>query len=278
MRLIASVMAALCFVQHAAASDRTAMDAVNENRVLVIAHRGDSKAAPENTLPAFESAVKVGVDFIELDYHHSADGVPVVLHDATLDRTTTAVKLWGGEKIPVASRTAAELTGLDAGAWFGPKFAGTKLPTLDESLDTILAGGFCMVERKAGDAATLVKMLREKKALDRVVVQAFDWKFIADCHRIEPKLVLGGLGSKEFSAEKLDEIAKAGARIVGWKGEDLREADVAAIHTRGLRVWTFTIDDPALAQKLLSWGVDGLISNVPAKIKEVVAHHARPGK
>lgn len=251
------------------------MEAVNENRVLVIAHRGDSKAAPENTLPAFESAIKVGVDFIELDYHHSSDGVPVVLHDATLDRTTTAVRLWGGEKIPVASRTAAELARLDAGAWFGPKFAGTKLPTLDESLDRILAGTFCMVERKSGDAATLVKMLREKKALNRVVVQAFDWKFIADCHRIEPTLVLGGLGSKEFTAAKLDEIVKTGAKIVGWKGEDLREADVAAIHARGLKVWTFTIDDPALAQKLLTWGVDGLISNVPAKVKSVVRQQSQ---
>jgi glycerophosphoryl diester phosphodiesterase len=261
-------------LQAAAASDRTAMDAVNENRVLFIAHRGDSKAAPENTLPAFESAVKVGVDFVELDYHHSSDGVPVVIHDANLDRTTTAVALWGGEKIPVASKTAAELARLDAGTWFGPKFAATKLPTLDESLDTILAGSFCMVERKSGDARTLVTLLRKKKALDRVVVQGFDWKFIADCHRLEPKLVLGGLGSKEFSTAALDEIAAAGAKIVGWKGEDLRQADVTSIHARGLRVWTYTIDDPELARKLLAWGVDGLISNVPAKIKTVVAEHA----
>jgi glycerophosphoryl diester phosphodiesterase len=158
--------------------------------------------------------------------------------------------------------------------WFNPKLTGTKLPTLDQSLDTILAKSFCMIERKAGDAQTLVKLLREKKALDRVVAQAFDWKFIADCHRLEPKLILGGLGSKEFSPQKLDEIAATGAKIVGWKGEDLKQADVVAIHARGLRVWTYTIDDPDLARKLLGWGVDGLISNVPAKIKTIIAQRS----
>jgi glycerophosphoryl diester phosphodiesterase len=248
---------------------------VAERRTLVIAHRGDSKAAPENTLAAFASAVKVGVDFVELDYHHSSDGVPIVIHDETLDRTTDAVRQWGGEKLPVAARSAAELARLDAGTWFDKRFADQKLPTLDASLDAILPTTFCLVERKAGDAPTLVKMLREKRAIDRVVVQAFDWKFLADCHKLEPKLVLGALGSKELRPAQLDEIVAAGASAVGWKGDDLRPRDVDAIHARGLKCWAYTINDGEKVRKLLEWGVDGIITDVPAMVNPLVSAAGR---
>jgi glycerophosphoryl diester phosphodiesterase len=252
----------------------TAATRVAERRTLVIAHRGDSKAAPENTLAAFESAVRVGVDFVELDYHHSSDGVPIVIHDETLDRTTDAVKRWGGEKLPVVARSAAELVWLDAGTWFDAKFARQTLPTLDKSLDTILPSTFCLVERKAGDAATLVKMLREKRAMSRVVVQAFDWKFLADCHKLEPKLVLGALGSKELRAAQLDEIVAAGATAVGWKGDDLRQRDVDAVHARGLKAWAYTINEPEKVRKLLAWGVDGIITDVPVTVKPMLEQRA----
>jgi glycerophosphoryl diester phosphodiesterase len=241
-----------------------------QRRTLVIAHRGDSKAAPENTLAAFAAAVKVSVDFVELDYHHSADGVAIVIHDETLDRTTNAVKHWGGQKLPVAARPAAELARLDAGSWFAPQFASEKLPTLDASLDAILPSTFCLVERKAGDAKALVKMLRDKRAIDRVVVQAFDWKFLADCHKLEPTLVLGALGSKELRPAQLDEIVAAGASAVGWKGDDLRESDVAAIHARGLKCWVYTINDGEKVRRLLDWRVDGIITDVPARVKPLV--------
>src|ERR1700733_11875767 len=77
---------------------------ITQHRVLVIAHRGDSLVAPENTLPAFQSAVEAGSDLVELDYVHSADGVPIVIHDETLDRTTDAKALFGGSNIAVDSK------------------------------------------------------------------------------------------------------------------------------------------------------------------------------
>lgn len=241
-----------------------------ERRVLVIAHRGDSATHPENTLPSFASAVKVGVDFVELDYYHSADGVPVVIHDKTLDRTTDAIAKWGKKKIDVTSKTAADLATLDAGIWKDRQFAGTKLPTLAQSLDTIHAGSMCLIERKGGDAATLVKLLRQRRELGQVVVQAFDWKFLADCHEQEKTLSLGALGSKELTAEKLLEIVASGAKVVGWKGEDLRKRDILAIHARGLKAWAYTINDEALARKLIGWGLDGVITDMPGKLKKVV--------
>lgn len=244
---------------------------VQMNRVLVIAHRGDSKVAPENTLPAFASAVKLGVDFVELDYHHSADGVPVVLHDKELDKRTNAAQLWGGKDIPVASKTLAELRTLDAGSWFAPSYAGTRIPTLDEALDTIGKGALAMIERKAGDAATCVDLLTRKGLLRRVVVHAFDWDYLANCHRLAPGLITGALGEKELTPKRVEAARNAGAQIVGWKNEDLTKEGIDAVHAGGLRAWVWTVDDPARAKKLIDWGIDGLITNAPAKIKEIVA-------
>src|SRR3989442_493509 len=99
---------------------------------MVIAHRGNAVAAPENTLPAFESAVQLGADLVELDYRHSADGVPVVFHDEHLERTTDAPRRWGLQKARLCEKSAAELGELDAGSWYGRQFGGTRIPTLAE--------------------------------------------------------------------------------------------------------------------------------------------------
>src|SRR3954470_1482511 len=114
-----------------------AWDAIDSNRRMLIAHRGGARIAPENTLPAFSSAMALGVDFIELDYLHTANNVPVVFHDRTLDRTTNAVALWGGRDIALKSKTAEELYQLDAASWFDARFAGARIPTLEEALALI---------------------------------------------------------------------------------------------------------------------------------------------
>jgi len=238
------------------------------DRVLVIAHRGDSKAAPENTLAAFRSAVAEGVDLVELDYLHSSDGVPVVFHDKELDRTTDAVKHFGGRKTPLASKSFAELRKLDAGSWFDARFAGERIPTLDESLGAIQAGSVTLIERKTGDAATLVKLLKDKKLLDRVVVQAFDWDFLAECRRLAPELTLVALGEKSIVPERLAAAAKFAPAGVGWRDKDLTPQAIAAIHERGLKVWVWTVDDPQRAKELVAAGIDGVITNVPGKLKQ----------
>src|SRR5690349_4829455 len=91
---------------------------VNSSKVLVIAHRGNSSVAPENTLPAFQSALDAKADLIELDYYHAADGVPVVIHDEILDRTTNSEDVFGQPKLVVDSYSSADLKKLDAGTWF----------------------------------------------------------------------------------------------------------------------------------------------------------------
>ena len=256
---------------------------LQEKRTIVIAHRGFSAVAPENTQAAFELAKAAGADLIELDYYHSKDGVPVLMHDGTLDRTTDAKVKFGAEKVAPKDRTAAELTSLDAGKWFSPQFAGNKVMTLDAALDVIQNGGRTLIERKQGDAATCVELLRKKNLVNELVVQAFDWSYLRDFHAIEPRQVLGALGppgsydgkrltaeEKELNPKWVDEVLKTGSKAVVWNKQISKEA-VAYAHKKGLKVWVYTINDPALANDLLDMGIDGIITDNPALIWKTLA-------
>lgn len=274
----------LTVVQTAAcAATAPALALLQADRPLVIAHRGWSAAAPENTLPAFDLALQAGADLVELDYHHTADGVPLVIHDGTLKRTTNSAALWPEGEQRVAQRTLAEVRPLDAGAWFKPSFAGTPLPTLEEALTLIQKSGVTLIERKAGDAPTLARLLRERNWVNAAVVQSFDWEYLRALHAELPGQVLGALGprgrpdGKPLTAEEkilspahLDELAAVGARVAVWSSDLTRES-VAAAHARGLKVWVYTIDDPELMRAILALGVDGIITNRPALLWRTMA-------
>jgi glycerophosphoryl diester phosphodiesterase len=261
------------FSMRAADTNLPALNLMVAKRPLVIGHRGYCQFAPENTLPSFKLAVTAGADLVELDYHHSKDGQLIVMHDFDLDRTTDATNRWRGRKIKVESKTAAEIQTLDAGSWFDPKYAGTKVPLLTEALDTIQQGSVTLIERKAGDPEPCVKLLRSKGLINRVVVQSFDWEYLRGFHSIEESQVLGALGPpaklsdgkkpegpKELSAAWLDELQKTGAKVAVWNNK-VSKAAVDAAHQRGLRVWVYTINDPAEANRLLDMGVEGIITN-----------------
>lgn len=244
------------------------------SRPLVIAHRGNSSAAPENTLSAVRSALALGVDGVEFDYHHSADGVPVVFHDEFLDRTTNARTLWGRSRVKIADCTVDQLQELDYGSWFsdGVAFAKEPLATLDATLDLICgADALAVIERKSGDASTLVKLLQRKQFEQRVVVMAFNWRFLADCHEQDPTLRLVALGDKPLTASRLDEIAATPAKIVGWDQRELNSAVISAIHERGWQAWTWTVDATSRMQDLTTWGIDAITSNCPGRLLEVLA-------
>jgi len=272
----------------AADSNAPALRLLQLDRPLVIAHRGYSALAPENTLPAFRYALTAGVDLVELDYHHTRDGLPVVIHDGTLDRTTDAGTRWGVEKIPVTSKTAAELQTLDAGLWFSTHFAGTPLPLLAEALDLIQPQGVTLLERKGGDAATCAQLLRGRQLINRVVVQSFDWDYLRELHHLAPDQVLGALGppaqhadgrkvapaERFLSAAWLDAARDTGARLMVWNDQVTREA-VALTHQRGQKVWIYTIDDGEAAGRLFDLGVDGIISNNPPVIWKALATRRR---
>lgn len=259
---------------------------ISSPRPLVIGHRGYASTAPENTLASFERALQAGVDLVELDYYHASDGIPVVIHDGTLDRTTDALSRWGGKNLPVQERTSAELTGLEAGAWFKPPFPGQRLPTLETALDRIQARGVTLIERKGGEPSTLVSLLNRRQWVNRLVVQSFDWEFLRGFHQLEPRQVLGALGppggragrklsdpEKALNRAWLEEIKGLGARIAVWN----RQVDAEAVreaHALGLRVWVYTLNDPEPAAEVLQAGVDGIITDNPPIVWRALALHA----
>ena len=278
--LITATMSLDCAAQ---ATQSPAEALLGESRPLVIAHRGYSALAPENTLPSFEYALTAGADLVELDYHHSKDGVPIVIHDYDLDRTTDADEQTGRKKSRVDSMSATDLQRFDAGKWFHARFAGTRLPLLAEALDTIQKRGVTLIERKAGDPATCIQLLKERNLINKVVVQAFDWAYLKEFHQLEPNQVLAALGPPStYNGVKLSDAEKAlspkwnqavkelGARAIVWNRQASKEA-VEDAHKQDLKVWVYTINDPQLARDLLNAGVDGIITDNPAIIFRALA-------
>lgn len=261
------------------ANPSPALRRIQQPGPLVIGHRGFSARAPENTLPSFRQALAARADLVELDFHATADGALVVLHDGTLDRTTDAIARWGGKEHSVSRRRLDELAGLDAGRWFGASYAGTRIPTLAEAVETIQRGGCTLIERKGGSADALVSLLRKRNWLETVVVQSFDWEFVKQARALAPQLVLGALGppsswhgrrltdpEKALNPEFLDAVVQTGSQLVVWNAM-VDTASIREAHDRGLRIWIYTIDDPVEAARLVREGVDGIITNDPEVVR-----------
>jgi len=260
-------------------------------RPLVIAHRGFSTAAPENTLPAFELALAAGADLVELDVHRSADGVWVVIHDATLDRTTDAVSRRGRRRLAVRDVSWEELCALDAGSWFQPRYAGTRVPSLTEAVRLIRTGGCIpLIERKAGEPADLVRLLRELNVAREVVVQSFDWHFLRLVHEEAPEITLAALGppsrlpdgSRGDQTDPSLDDARArraeptGARVLVWDHYHIHAAGVRAAQKRGFKVWVYTVNADPDYERVLVAGVNGLITDQPARLWRFLALRKGP--
>jgi len=228
--------------------------------VLSIGHRGNSLFAPENTLAAFTAALGKA-DLVELDGHVSSDGVIVVMHDSTVDRTTDGTGA-------ISTKTLAQLKLLDAGSWFAPAFTGERIPTLEEALAAILPQATPLIERKAGSAEAYVAELRRLNAVSNVVVQSFDWPFLAAVNALEPAIRLGALGSGAFTAATLTNIMNTGARMVAWEKASVTPAMLDLVRSAGLTLFVWTVDG-AQIQTFINMGVDGIISNDPGLVQQL---------
>ncbi len=246
-----------------------------EPRVLVIAHRGNSSEAPENTLAAFRQAAAMRVDYVELDARPSADGTLYVLHDKTLDRTTNAVRVIGRAKVAIRDLHDGQINELDAGSWFDERYAGERVPTLAAALDAIQAKSRTLLEHKDGPAEAYARLLRDKRLVNKLIVQSFDWNFLADLHRLEPSQTLAALGDKELTQEKWAKLPATGARIVAWAYKDLPAEQITRLHQHKYKVFAWTVDEPADWQRLVSDGIDGIITNRPAALKAWLAQRAK---
>jgi glycerophosphoryl diester phosphodiesterase len=230
---------------------------------LVVAHRGASGVAPENTLAAFRRAVEIGAPAVECDVHLTADGVPIVIHDARVDRTTNGT----GD---VAALTLAELRRLDAGSWFDPRCAGERLPTLEEALAAAAGRARVFVELKVGGGAALVD--RALADLARSGADVAVISFGADEVRLVAErradLPLGFLVSQRVVQEQgvaraLRTVAELGAGFISPHESAVDAAFVRAAHDAGLPVSVWTVDDPQRMRALSNIGVDAITTNRP---------------
>lgn len=225
----------------------------------MIGHRGAAGVAPENTLAAVRSGRESGASYIEVDVQRSQDGVLVLLHDRTVDRTSNG----RGE---IDQLTFEQLRQLDAGSWFAPPFTGETIATLEQALQ-LLEGwqGTLVVEAKhpeahpnlARDLATTVK---RHPNLSYTFV-SFDHTWLSRFGAIMPSASLGELWLYPTRLPSEERVERVG---VFWLAPLLDPTLVRRAHAHGLELWVWTVDPPWLA-RLMAWlGVDGITSNDPA--------------
>lgn len=185
------------------------------DKALIIAHRGSSKLAPENTMASFKEAFKHGATAIELDVHRTKDGHLVIMHDDTLDRTTTG-------RGRVGDFTLKELKELDAGSWFGPQFTGEKIPTLEEVLDWAKGKVKVDIEVKnsrqyPGIEQDILRIVEEKELKDDVFITSFDKSVSENIEALAPEIKTGLLISPDPLVKSL-KIGTVGGMVAGLAG------------------------------------------------------------
>ena len=217
----------------------------------IYAHRGASAEQPENSLPAFIRALERGVHGIELDVHLSRDGVPMVIHDETVDRTTNGTGA-------VADLALAELTLLDAGH-------GTRIPTLDDVLDVI--GNFVHVdiEVKAAAAADAVLVATARRPAPRFAVSSFNHDVLRHLRRRNTEIELWPL-TVGATDESLAAAVDLGSRYLAIHEEFVNEDIVTYLRSRGLAAWVWTVNDPQRAAVLSALGVAGICTDDPDRL------------
>lgn len=234
-------------------------------RPAVVAHRGASAHAPENTLAAFRLAASQGADAIELDARLSADGQVVVFHDDTLQRTTNG-------RGRVSDQPLAALQALDAGSWCDAAYAGERIPTLAEVLDTLGQTLVLNIElkespaRRAALAAAVADLVGARRLTGQVLFSSFDWRALAALHRALPGASLGLLaapGPLGFWARRAQPGRLPYAALHPAQ-RDVSPALIQRARRRGWRVLAYTVNHPADFQRLHTLGVDGYFTDDPA--------------
>jgi glycerophosphoryl diester phosphodiesterase len=230
------------------------------SQCVIWAHRGASADAPENTLAAFSQAERQGADGIELDVHLSRDGVPVVIHDERVERTTNG-------RGAVADLRVRELRSLDAGSWFAPGFAKERIPLLSEVLEWAGDRIRLNLELKTLRAGEATLALLEMHQQCQVLISSFNHRLLRTLRDREPSLELGFLCESRFWRLAMWRAAHSGAHSFHPR-EDLMSASLVARAQRsGLAVYPWTVDDVARTRKLLHLGVDGVFTNRPGALR-----------
>lgn len=281
-----------------------------KDKVAVIAHRGASAYAPENTLASFERAVEMGADWFELDCLLAKDGAVVVSHDNDVDRCTDGTG-------NITEKTLAELKALDAGSWYDAKFAGERLPTLTEALDLAKdrVGVYVEIKSMADDGPAMeqlrrmvgitktlnqdtksglvevaatsgnrnVELTRATIAVIRaggmekqVVIQSFSPVICLVALTVAPEIRTEYLGAYDEENPAAWDAFVSWGKLLNVAGfnvsqPSLTEARLKEFHGMKKTVAVWTVDDPESMKQLINWGVDAIITNKPDVLRAVLA-------
>ena len=237
----------------------------------VIAHRGASGYAPENTMAAFRRAVELGARFMETDLQLTRDARVIAIHDPMLDRTTSG-------RGQVHLQTLEEIRALDAGAWFGDhdgkSYAGERVPMLEEILDFAKQRDVIFyLEIKSGLAwgieHVVAAALRDRNASAGVLILSFDPATLDSVHRVDTTMMTGLLLDHP-SGDLVERTVRAGARQMVARGDLIVPSEVEKAHRAGLQVVAWTINEPEQMRYLVAAGVDGIMTDYPDRLLRVL--------
>lgn len=233
---------------------------VSDRRPLIVGHRGARGLAPENTLPAFEVAAELEIDGVEFDVQRTADGVLVVFHDDTVDRTTTGTGA-------LADLTLEQVRALDAGARFDGRFTGTRVPTLREALDYLKTTRLLLfIELKdpwrfPGMEQQCVDLVRELGLGPRTQFRSFYHDALHELYRIAPEISISELWDDRLPAD--DEVT---FKTVDAPHQLLTPQNIRHMQARGQQVTAWTVNELERARALAEAGIDGLCTDYPDRL------------
>jgi glycerophosphoryl diester phosphodiesterase len=241
----------------------------------LIAHRGLSAKAPENTLASFEQAAGIaGIDMVELDVRLTKDEEVIVLHDRTLQRTSTG-------NGPARNYSLEEIRRLDAGSWFHPKFAQQRIPTLREVFQKIGNRLWADVEIKSDFLHRESPGLMEERVLEvvrscgmeeRVLISSFNHQALSRIKRMKSSAVTGVLYdlTHDFGRSPAALAERVGAKVFKCATRELTRSMLENAHHHDIAVYVYTLNSVKGAQRMISYGVDGILSNNADDIVSVV--------
>ena len=238
-----------------------------EDDVLIIAHRGSSMDAPENTLAAIQMAVDAGSDFVEIDVQETADGVVVVFHDSDYKRLAR-------KKLNIWDAKSRDLPGIEIGSWFDPKFSDQTTPTLKQVFDICRGKSGVLIELKYyGHDVELeqkvIDIVEAEKMTEEVMIMSLNYEGIQKVRKMRPDWKIGLL-----STVALGDITKLDVDFLGLNSRAATPKLVKRAHDNAIQVFVWTVNTPLDISAMASRGVDGLITDTPTTAQEVLQQRA----
>ena len=241
------------------------MNKVTAQNVVIIAHRGASFEAPENTLASVNLAWEQNADAAEIDVCLSKDNRIMVIHDKDTKRTA-------GEKLVVKESLASELRRLDVGSFKSPDYQGEKIPFIKEVIETIPEGKKLIVEVKCGTEILpfLKESFRGSGKIDQLVIISFDFDVVAGAKKIMPEVPAYWLHfnlTGEYNTKWIEKAREADLDGLNFRYKGISEEYIKSVHDANMEIYAWTVDDPEEAARLIKSGINGITTNRPGWMK-----------